>query len=134
MTEPSRDTRSGWSDHRIETVVGNLLRAGVLLAGLVVAVGGVLFLFRYGLEEPAHHAFHGEPDDLRSVTGIVLDALALRRRGIIQLGLLLLIATPIARVAFSLAAFWLQRDVKFVLITLVVLTGLVYSLFSGLLF
>ena len=134
MTEPSRDTQSGWSDQRIETIVGNLLRAGVMLAGLIVAVGGVLFLFRYGSTPPDHRVFHGEPADLRSVTGIVLDAIALRRRGIIQLGLLLLIATPIARVAFSLAAFWLQHDGKFVLITLVVLTGLVYSLFSGLWF
>ena len=45
-----------------------------------------------------------------TLSGIVQDVLALQGRGIIQLGLLLLIATPIARVAFSVAAFAFQRD------------------------
>jgi uncharacterized membrane protein len=45
-----------------------------------------------------------------TLSGIVQDFLALQGRGIIQLGLLLLIATPIARVAFSVAAFAFQRD------------------------
>jgi uncharacterized membrane protein len=62
---------------------------------------------------------------------IVQQASDLRGRGLIQLGLLLLIATPVARVIFSVFAFARQRDATYVLITLIVLAVLVYSLFSG---
>jgi uncharacterized membrane protein len=55
----------------------------------------------------------------------------LHSRGLIQLGLLLLIATPVARVAFSVLAFAEQRDWLYVSITLVVLAVLVYSLASS---
>jgi uncharacterized membrane protein len=54
--------------------------------------------------------------------------LDLRRRGTIQFGLLLLLATPIARVVFSVFAFAQQRDRAYVLITLFVLMVLLYSL------
>jgi len=50
--------------------------------------------------------------------------------GIIQLGLLLLIATPVARVAFSVVAFAAERDWLYVAITLIVLAILIYSLTS----
>jgi uncharacterized membrane protein len=112
----------------VESFVGNLLRGGVILAATVVAIGGVLYLVRYGGTQPGQGVFHGEPADLRSVAGIVLDALHMSRRGIIQLGVLLLIATPIARVAFSIVAFLQQRDGKYVVVTLIVLAGLLYSL------
>ena len=50
-------------------------------------------------------------------------------RGIIQLGLLLLIATPVARVVFSVIGFVRQRDFVYVVLTLIVLAVLLYSLF-----
>jgi uncharacterized membrane protein len=75
--------------------------------------------------------FVGAPADLRSVSGIIADARALSGRGIIQLGLLLLVATPVARVTFSVAAFALRRDRTYVVITLIVLSVLGFSLFSG---
>ncbi len=52
-------------------------------------------------------------------------------RGIIQLGLLLLVATPVARVIFSVAAFALQQDWIYVVITLIVLAVLGFSLLGG---
>jgi uncharacterized membrane protein len=73
----------------------------------------------------------GEPTDLRTLSGIVKDALAFRGRGLIQLGLLLLIATPLARVAFSVVAFAIQRDRLYVGVTLIVLAVLIYSLMGG---
>jgi uncharacterized membrane protein len=51
-----------------------------------------------------------------------------RSESLIQLGLLMLMATPVARVALSVVAFALERDRTYVAITLVVLTGLVASL------
>jgi uncharacterized membrane protein len=65
------------------------------------------------------------------VPQIVRGAISLRARSIIQFGLLLLIATPILRVAFSLAGFTLERDRVYVVITAIVLAVLLYSLISG---
>ena len=59
------------------------------------------------------------------------EVLAFRGRGLIQFGLLLLIATPVARVAFSVAAFAIQRDRLYVVVTLIVLAILTYSLAGG---
>ncbi len=120
-----------WSDEQLERVLGSLLRAGVLTAAAFVLAGGVVFLARHGGEAPAYHVFRGEPSDLRSVAGILRDSAAASGRGLIQLGLLLLIATPVARVVFSVGAFALERDGRYVAITLLVLAVLVYSLAVG---
>ena len=97
----------------------------------MVFTGGVVYLLRHGHEVPDYRVFRGEPGDLRSVSGIVSDARSLSGRGLIQLGLLLLIATPIARVVFSVAGFLRQRNWMYVVITLLVLALLAYSLTSG---
>jgi uncharacterized membrane protein len=115
----------------VEEAVGNLLRGGVILAALVVLVGGCMYLLRHGTAAPNYWVFHGEPADLRSVSGIIQDAIALQGRGVIQFGLLLLTATPIARVLFAMVAFALQHDRTYVLVTLLVLTVLLYSLTGG---
>lgn len=119
-----------WSDEQIDQWLGNLLRSGVLLAATVVLVGGLLYLYKYGATQPNYAIFHGEPEVLRNVTGILSNAWTWHSRGLIQLGLLLLIATPVARVLFSVIAFALQRDRTYVLVTLIVLAILLYSLFS----
>src|SRR5260370_20811060 len=127
MSQPQQ----GWRDEKVEQFLGNLLRAGVLVAAGVVAFGGALYLARHGREPIDFHHFHSEPGDLRSPWGIVLAALACRGRGVIQFGLLLLIATPVARVIFSVYAFARQRDFTYVVLTLIVLAVLLYSLFVG---
>lgn len=126
MTGP--DPRSRWTDAHVELLVGNLLRYGVLTAAAVAFVGGVFYLASYGGTTADYHVFRGEPSQLRSVSGVVGGALARDSRSIIQLGLLLLIATPIARVAFSLVAFLRQRDRTYVVITAIVLALLLYGL------
>jgi uncharacterized membrane protein len=120
-----------WTDQYVEALIGNLLRLGVTLAAAMVLFGGTVYLARHGLAAPHYQVFVGEPSDLRSVPGIVKDALALRGRGLIQLGLLLLIATPVARVAVSVAAFVMQRDRLYVVVALIVLAVLTYSLTGG---
>src|SRR5262245_52778221 len=120
-----------WTDERVEQRLGNLLRAGVLLAAGVVALGGAVYLVRHGAEPADLHSFRGEPEGLRSREGVVRGALAGRGRSLIQLGVLLLIATPVARVAFSLYAFARQRDRTYVAVTLIVLVVLLVSLFGG---
>jgi len=68
---------------------------------------------------------------LRSVKGIFETARDLSGRGLVQLGLLLLIATPIARVVFSIVGFVRQRDWLYVGVTAVVLALLAYSLLAS---
>ena len=119
---------SEWSDRRVESSVGNLLRVGVILAGSIVLAGGLIFLVRHGTEPANYRVFRGEPSDLRRLSGIVRGAIALRGRAIIQLGILLLIATPIARVAFAMVGFAEEKDRTYVLFTGIVLVILLYSL------
>src|SRR5437763_1980111 len=114
-------TREGWTDQQVDRFLGDLLRTGVLLAAVTVLAGGVAYLARHGTDPADYRVFRGEPADLRTPSGIVKDALALRGRGLIQLGLLLLIATPVARVALSAFAFARQRDATYVAATLLVL-------------
>ena len=127
MSQPKRV----WSDRKMEQVIGTLLISGVIVAALIVLVGGVLYLIRYGATFPDYTVFRGEPPELRSVSGIITNALSFRIHGVIQLGLLLLIATPVARVAFSILAFTLQRDRTYVIVTLIVFAVLIYSLVGG---
>jgi uncharacterized membrane protein len=122
--------RQGWTDQQVEEIIGNLLRYGVLTAALVTLAGGLLFLVRHGGETADYHVFRGEPADLRTVSGVVRETLAGRSRGLIQFGLLLLIATPVARVLFSVYAFLRQRDYLYVVVTLIVLAVLLVSLIS----
>src|SRR5262249_33475839 len=119
-------------DEQVEQVVGNLLRAGVILAAVVVLAGGILYLIRHGNDpRPNYEVFKGEPEELRRPTLILEAALELRSGGLIQLGLLLLLATPVARVVFSVFAFARERDFTYVALTLIVLAVLLYSLFIG---
>jgi len=119
------------TDQRIDEIMGRVLRTGVALAALVVFVGGAVYLNRHHLPVTNYHVFQGEPPELRAISGILRESLAFRGRGLIQLGLLILIATPVARVAFSVFAFLYQGDRKYVLFTLVVLGLLVFSLLGG---
>jgi len=120
-----------WTDQRLETIVGNLLRGGVLLAASVVAIGAVIFLIRHGRDIPHYQTFVGAPEEYRTISGILRHAFTLHGRNIIQFGLLLLIATPVARVVFSIFAFALQRDRMYVAFTVIVLAVLVFSLAGG---
>lgn len=121
-----RDTSA--DDKRIDEIIGGLLRLGVILAAAVVFVGGAFYLARNGSSLARYGIFQGEPGDLRYIGAIFRDALGLHARGIIQFGLLLLIATPVARVLFTVFAFAYERDWTYVVVTLIVLTLLLYSL------
>ncbi|MGA3127383.1 MAG: DUF1634 domain-containing protein [Candidatus Korobacteraceae bacterium] len=117
-----------WNDRRIELIIGTLLRIGVLFSAIVVLIGGIIYLFRHGLATASYRTFEGELSPLRSLPGIGHGVLQLSGRAIIQFGLLLLIATPVARVVFSAVAFARERDYLYVAFTLAVLAILGYSL------
>lgn len=121
---------AGWNEHRIELTIGRLLRGGVLLAAALVFIGAVIYLWHHGGERPNYSVFHGEPRQLRGIGGVLRDAARGNGRGLIQLGLLVLIATPVMRVAFAAYAFLRSHDRLYVGITLLVLAILLFSLFA----
>jgi uncharacterized membrane protein len=123
--------RDQWTDHKLEQIISRLLLVGVSAAAIVVLAGGILFLVRHGHEMPQLGEFHGEPAELRTLGRLFPAVWKLEARAVIQLGLGLLIATPMARVVFCLVAFIRQRDGMYVVITSVVLLVLLLGLFSA---
>lgn len=116
-----------WDDTRLEKIVAWLLIAGVALSALVVLVGAAGFLWNHAWERPDYHVFHGVPRQYRGVRGVLGALGSSDWRAVIQLGLILLILTPIARVAFSLAGFVLEGDRTYAVLTAIVLAILMYS-------
>jgi uncharacterized membrane protein len=115
-------------DRRLELTMGNLLRIGVLIAAGVVTIGALIYLAQHYADPVHFHSFKLESPDLRTVAGIFKLAAHLDSAGLIQLGLLLLIATPVARVVFAVVGFALERDRLYVVVSSIVLAILVISL------
>jgi len=115
-------------DRRLENVIGQLLRAGVLISAAVVAAGGILYLAFHRAGLVNYGVFAPAGPDLRTVSGIAHAALHLHGEGLMQAGLVLLILTPVARVALAAFGFALERDRLFTLVSLIVLAILVFSL------
>lgn len=123
--------KSKWTDERVERILGALLQSGVFISGAVVLAGGILYMLRYGALPVHNENFVAERESLRSLGDVLMDALHGDARAIIECGLLLLIATPVARVLFSIIAFALEKDRLYVVLTLIVFLILLYSLFGG---
>jgi uncharacterized membrane protein len=116
-----------WNDAKLERIISVVLRTGVILSAVVVLLGGIGYMVRHGNELADYHVFHGTPPEYRRI-GAIIHAMGFSSfRAIIQVGLLILIATPIARVAFSLVGFAMERDWTYVLIAGIVLVILIYS-------
>jgi uncharacterized membrane protein len=120
-----------WSDHEVEQLIGRLLQVGVLVAAAVVLAGGVMLILRHGRSTVEFNTFSTAASPLTGLVGIFRGAFALDPMAIVQLGLVLLIATPVMRVALTLVAFALQRDRLYILLTAVVLALLLYGLVWG---
>ena len=116
------------NDRRLEGIIGQLLRAGVLLAAAVVMAGGVTYLIQHHSSYVDYRTFTAGGPSVRTYPGIVQLAAHLDSAGLIQFGLLLLIATPVARVAMALVGFALERDRLYTAISLIVLLILAFSL------
>jgi uncharacterized membrane protein len=118
------------SDVDIESVMGRLLITGVIISGTLILVGGIYYLAEKGFSIPQYKTFIGEPSHLRSVKQIIRGVVHLNSLSIIQLGILLLIATPVSRVIFSVIGFFFEKDYLYVIISLIVLAIIAYSIFS----
>ncbi|HEX2868207.1 MAG TPA: DUF1634 domain-containing protein [Ignavibacteriales bacterium] len=129
MTE-EKNTISVQKDRDIENIMGTLLRTGVVAAATIVLIGAVLYLIKYGLTLPEYSVFRGEPAALKSIGGIIGQAFSLHSRGIMQLGLLVLIATPVARVIFAIIGFTIEKDYMYTAVSVIVLCILLFSLLT----
>jgi uncharacterized membrane protein len=118
-----------------ETIISMILRIGVALSIALIAFGVTLTFVHH------HDYFSSRPSlgqliDARqnytaSVGAVVHGSRELRGQSIIMLGVLVLIATPVIRVAASIALFAAERDVAYIAITSVVLLLLVLSFLIG---
>lgn len=107
-----------------------ILRIGVLTSAAVIIIGGILFVIQHPNASFSFKSFAGEPARLRQADVIIKEAFQFRSRSVIQLGILILIATPVLRVIFSFIEFLIHKDWIFVIITAIVITTLFYSLFG----
>ncbi len=117
-------------DHGLEIAMGRMLQIGVTVAALVVLVGGILYLAQFGGSRPDYGHFRGAPTAVETIHGIVADARSMDARGIIALGMLLLLATPVCRVIFGVVGFAMLRDRFYTAVSAVVLAILLFSFFS----
>ncbi|RFM31894.1 DUF1634 domain-containing protein [Chitinophaga silvisoli] len=121
-----------WQERDVEMFIGQQLRWGVITASVIAFVGGIIYLANYGGGTPEYHVFNGAPEYVRHLPGIFHGVAQLDGRAIIQLGVVVLLATPITRIAFSVVAFAMEKDKLYVVITLLVLSIIIFSIFSGL--
>jgi uncharacterized membrane protein len=116
------------TDKEMEIEIGLMLRIGVSLSAVVVFLGGILYLIRER-ELPDYAHFHA--DHLRTIASVFHGVARFDAASVIQLGIFLLIATPVVRVVFCVVGFARQRDKLYVAVSGLVLTILIYSLMSG---
>ena len=123
------------SDTRIDfnAIIGNVLRYGVIISSALVGTGVILILvsdkspnFPSVLSQLISSDY-GRPTLNFSI--LVAGVLSLNPIFVIQLGLLILLATPIVRVAASILLFAAEKDMIYVALTVFVLVVLLFSIF-----
>jgi len=122
------ETQAAWNDYKIEQIIGILLRVGVSLSAALVFAAGLAYLWQDHAVRVSYQQFHGEAANLTSIGGVIRGAVALDPLALMQLGLLILIATPVARVLFAAFAFAVERDWMYVVVSLIVFTVLMATL------
>lgn len=119
------------TDKDIQSLVGNLLRAGVYISMGIVILGGIIYLFDHGNEKINYAVFDMNKVSLKTVAAIFTEVITFRGVAIVQFGLLMLIFTPIARVIMAVVSFFIEKDYLYVLIGLIVLSIIMISLSGG---
>ena len=127
-----------WAEKDVELYIGKLLRYGVMLSCAITLFGGVIYLYQQQgtmpdySPTPSGEPFKGVTEYLRELKTILPRIAELDGAAIIQLGVIVLIATPVIRVAFSAIAFLIEKDYMYVTITLIVLAIIILNMIFGL--
>jgi uncharacterized membrane protein len=116
-------------------ILGTVLRSGVILSGAIITIGMILFIANHSLDDTsAYLAYnpglipHGNFPV--SLTGIVTGLGSFDPFSVIELGFLVLLATPVARVTLSLFLFAAEKDRMYVYLTAAVLVILLFSMLA----
>jgi uncharacterized membrane protein len=117
-------------EYSLEMAMGRMLQIGVTIAALMVLIGGVMYLAQNGGSLRDYEHFHAATPSTTTISGIVASAAHLDSRGIMGLGILLLIATPVCRVIFGVIGFAFLRDKLYTVISLIVLGVLLFIFVS----
>jgi uncharacterized membrane protein len=141
MAEQTQVTRTNSHDKtlQIELFIARLLRWGVILSFVIVAIGigGVIITGQTGYSQirlddvNSIVQYHLHPDFPSTLGDVFGGVLSLKPYSIIVLGLLVLIAIPVMRVTVSVFAFAWERDWLYVAITAFVLIVLILSFAIG---
>lgn len=118
-----------FQDKDLQSFIGNLLRWGVLIAMTIVLIGLVLYLFQYGRSAAGYGTF--DPKAVFRLHDFYSALKAGDSKAIMELGVIALIATPIARVLFTMIGFWLEKDKMYTFIAFLVLCIIACSLLFG---
>ena len=119
------------SEHKskLDLTLSLVLRIGLALSILIVSIGCLLFLWHNGEQTISYQVFKGEPASLEGLVPIFKTAWHEGIPPFIQLGILVLIATPVLRVFSCLIVFSAERDFLYAGLSAVVLTVLLFSFF-----
>lgn len=131
LEENQQKGKSSLKDKDMQMIIGWILRGGVAVSMILVFIGGIFFVYRHGYSMPDYKTFKGIPFFVQNIGGILNGVIMLKGQAIIQLGIILLIATPVIRVAFSAVGFLMEKDYLYTVITLIVLLIILASMISG---
>lgn len=123
MTQATQSPSISENDpqRRLELFLHNLLVGGVILSSALLILGLIL----------AFAGGNGLPDSVPPLPQVIPLALSFDPAGLLALGFLVLIATPILRVAGSVIGFMVERDWRYALITFVVFLIVLGSILAG---
>lgn len=123
-----------YSDDKLQLLISFTLRAGVLIAGSLGLIGGILFfashpqLDDFRVFAGSTTPFASPLQILRQAFGAHTETLTLRSLSIVQTGIMILLMTPVIRVLFSVIGFAMEHDRVYVIITCIVLLTLTVSI------
>lgn len=123
--------RKDFTDADLNRSVGNLLRLGVILS-VITSLVGFIKLFTEGFKMPKKYKLLDMGNSSEKVWGHFWDTLCKGDgMAIIQLGILLLIFTPLMRIIFALIGYLKEKDYVYVVISSIVLAIMAVSFFTG---
>jgi len=131
VSEETSKTRKRFKDADMQLIIGWILRIGVISSMVIVVIGGIVFVYRHGHSIPDYRTFRKVPDFISSPMGVLEGVIHWKGQAIIQLGIMLLIATPVLRVVFSAIGFMMERDRLYTFISLLVLFIIIMSAITG---
>lgn len=123
--------RKDFTDVDLNRSVGNLLRLGVILS-VITSLIGFVKLFIEGFQMPRKYKLLDMGTSSEKVWSHFWETLCKGEgMAIIQLGILMLIFTPLMRIIFALIGYLKEKDYVYVIISSIVLAIMAISFFTG---